>query len=149
MTAKYFARIDVGSELEDRIHELLEVQTDGAQEDYATIRTGMFHLIIHYLDLYMVKEPRSHPVNRNIYEGDIPKLDQSVVSDKRIKVRYVCNSGGMSSGDSMDLKVVLSSNRTPVEELKGELLELMKQACDDYELGIRYQMVLFTIHADS
>ena len=51
MTAKYFAKIDVGSELEDRIHELLEAQTDGAQEDYATIRTGMFHLIIHYLDL--------------------------------------------------------------------------------------------------
>ena len=150
MTAKYFARIDVGSELEERIHELLEAQTDGAQEDYATVRTGLFHLIMHYLDAYMVNKLRAHPVNRHIYEGDISKLDVSVFSDQRIKARYVCKfSRGMPSGDSMELKVVLSSNRTPVDESKGELLELLKQAYSDYALGIRYKITLLTTHADS
>ena len=137
MTAKYFAKIDVGKELEERILELQESE----QEDSATVQTGLFNLIVHHLDNYMMNDLHTQHVTAHIYHDDISRLDVSAVSPEGIKARYVCKfSRNNSSG--MHLTLRLSSNKTPVDGMKGELMELLKQACTDYALGIRHQMSL-------
>jgi len=126
MPPKYFERINIGEELENRILELAQ----STKQDKGTVLEGLLSLIVHDIDAYLINNMNGKNVTKDLFEDPSRRTYVRASLPENVEVRYAHLSSNAANQARLTLRI--GSNETHVDDIKREILELMKQTSDKY-----------------